>query len=193
MPFVPEATVAVGGMCAPKTHRQTAFLTQGEIVWSVQVTSLILVVLVDGPLAEDVESGPDSLEVGVWLLVGCFAAATFLSWLWSGRCATPPGVTATVFYLSVELPTNISIYDSLGMAFSLYEGQGLHRPSPRSAQHECTGSSQSLKDSVMWIFMERLSGCVCGRLDLLCRLFPTEHCIVGIGGFPAQHELGALD
>lgn len=50
-----------------------------------QVTSLILVVLVDGPLAEDVDRGPDSLEVGVWLLVGCFAAATFLSWLWSGR------------------------------------------------------------------------------------------------------------
>lgn len=59
---------------------------------AVQVTALVLVILIDGPLAVDDGVGPDSLQVGTWLLVGCIAAATFLSWLWSGRC----GPTSTL-------------------------------------------------------------------------------------------------
>lgn len=57
--------------------------------WELQVMTIILVVLVDGPLAEDsAEDGaPRNLEPGTWLIVGCIAAATFLSWIWSGRCA----------------------------------------------------------------------------------------------------------
>lgn len=69
----------------------------GCVVWSgrqayapsagMQATALVLVILIDGPLAVDEDGGPDSLQVGTWLLVGCIAAATFLSWLWSGRYA----------------------------------------------------------------------------------------------------------
>ena len=50
------------------------------------MTALILVVLVDGPLAED-DNGTNSLEAGAWLLVGCIAASMCLAWMWSGRCA----------------------------------------------------------------------------------------------------------
>jgi hypothetical protein len=52
----------------------------------VQLTALILVILIDGPMAEN-DGKVTSLEAGAWLLVGCLTAAMFLSWLWSGRCA----------------------------------------------------------------------------------------------------------
>jgi hypothetical protein len=54
-----------------------------------QVTALVLVLLIDGPLAEVKDnSNISSLEAGSWLLVGCVVAAMFMSWLWSGRCAS---------------------------------------------------------------------------------------------------------
>ena len=61
-----------------------------------QVTALVLVIVIDGPLAENIAniergSGREvfvsHLDAGAWLLVGCVSAAMLMSWLWSGRCA----------------------------------------------------------------------------------------------------------
>ena len=62
-----------------------------------QVTALVLVIVIDGPLAENIAniergSGREvfvsNLDAGAWLLVGCVSAAMLMSWLWSGRCVT---------------------------------------------------------------------------------------------------------
>eukprot|EP00892_Ulva_mutabilis_P012065 jgi/Ulvmu1/9230/UM005_0330.1 len=81
---VPVLPVALD-MSAEITYPIPAGLTSTILWFCSQVTALVLVILIDGPLAVDEGEGPDSLQVGTWLLVGCIAAATFLSWLWSGR------------------------------------------------------------------------------------------------------------
>lgn len=56
------------------------------VLWSgSQVTALVLIVLIDGPLAATAPSGEHELQAGSWLIVGCVAAAVMLSWMWTGK------------------------------------------------------------------------------------------------------------
>ena len=81
-----------------KTSVQVAYpvsasLTTG-VLWSgAQITTLLLVIFIDGPLSLKIDgSDPPmyNLEPGMWLMVSVMAAAAVLAWLWTGKCASVP-------------------------------------------------------------------------------------------------------